>query len=114
MSDQLLALIIALFGGAGATAVTNWLTRPKTKADAGLAVATGEVAMSGDAREWARVFASEAKEAKERADRAEQRCDDIERRFGLLVDYTRTLQREINSIDGHQVPAPPAELIPPL
>lgn len=135
MSTQILALILAIFGGAGASLITGWLTRPKTKADAGLAIATGEVAISGDAREWAREFASRAAAAEARAgaaetrasaaedradaadqryDAADQRCDEIERKFDLLVGYTRLLQRELGAVSDHPIQPPPPELIPPL
>jgi hypothetical protein len=117
---QILTLFLAVVAACGASLVTGLLTRPKTKAEAeGIAV-TGEVAISGDARAWAKQFAERAATADARAQRAEdkaeeieRRCDDLENKFGLLVTYTRSLQGEITTLGGHPSP-PPTALIPPL
>lgn len=106
-------LLAAVFAGALTSLITGWLARPKTKADAGLAVATGEVAISGDAREWAREFAARAARAEEKATAAEQRVDGIENKLDIAIRHIRDQQREIERLGGHPLPVPP-ELIPPL
>lgn len=112
-SDQVIALVIALFGGAGAAIVTGLITRPKTRAEAGVAVATGQVTISGDAREWAKTFAERAQRAEDRVEKVEAEMYALERRFDLLLGYTQSLQREMVKVGGHP-PRPPQELIPPL
>lgn len=112
-SGQVLTLIAALFAGSIASVITGILARPKTRAEAGATAAVGEVAISGDAREWARQFAEQAAAANTRAQAAEDRCDAIEHRLDVAIAYIRQLQREVVAVGGHP-PVPPPELIPPL
>lgn len=133
-SDQILALLVAIVGGVGASLVTGMLSRPKVKAEAGSLHATGETTISGDARAWAAQFAEQAKAAGERAEksdakakaaelraeRAEEKADDVSERLDSLevkliafVNYTTQLQGEIRRLNGYP-PSPPAALIPPL
>lgn len=127
-SEQVVAIIIAVIAAVGTSLVTGILARPRTRAEARATDASGEVSVSGDAREWARDFAVRADKAEERAnvaerradaaseraDLASRRCDDLERKIDLLVDYTGVLQRAITEATGRPAPRPPRALIPPL
>jgi hypothetical protein len=119
-SSDLLTILLAIIAACGATLATGLLTRPKMRAEAKGIGITGDVAMSGEARAWAKTFADQASAADKRAERAEQkatnletRFDEIDVKFDLLVTYTRSLQAEIVRMGGHP-PPPPPELIPPL
>lgn len=118
--DQILTLMVAVIMAVGASLVTGLLSRPKQNADINATKAGGQVAISGDARQWAKQFADQATAASARADRAEEkadeagrRLDEIESKMDSFATYCRTLQREIISLGGHP-PPPPPELIPPL
>src|SRR3954454_14885848 len=95
----------------GASMVTGLMARPKTKAEAGATQAGGEVAISGDAREWAKEFAERARKAEERADTADKRCDEIEAEFTRfrtsVIHHVRELRQEITNLGGHPPPPPP-------
>lgn len=115
-SDQIVTLIVAVVAACGAAMVTGLLTRPKVKAEAGAAEAGGQVAISGDAREWAREFALRATAADQRAQNAEakvadveRRCDELDDKFRALVVYTQQLQGEVVRLGGHP-PKPPTIL----
>lgn len=112
-SDQIVTVIVAVIAACGAALVTGLVTRPKLRAEAGAAEAGGQVAISGDAREWAREFALRATAADQRASQAEakvadveRRCDELDDKFRALVIYTQRLQREVVHLGGHPIPPP--------
>lgn len=112
-SDQIVTILIALIAACGATFITGIISRPKVKAEAQAATAGGQVAISGDAREWAKAFADRAAQADVRATRAEEkvaeverRCDALDDKFRALVLYTQRLQREVVNLGGTPLPPP--------
>ena len=118
-SSAIIAVAVAILSAIG-TLVNALLSRPKMSAEAKAADTGGEVAISGDAREWVREFRQDARlaneqatAAAERAKAAEERIDELEDKMDLLVDYARTLQVAIVDLGGHP-PNPPEDLIPPL
>lgn len=92
LSEVVVTGILALFGGAGASLIAGWLAKPKTKAEAQQLQAAGEVALSGEAREWARQFAGRTSHAEERAERAEGRVDELEAALIECYGYVRQLR----------------------
>lgn len=129
-SDQFITLLVALFGGAAASLVTGLLGRPKLNAEARATQAGGEVSISGDAREWAKTFATRAEHAEQRADEAEEkaehaeararatiaqlerveaRCDELEANYIKLSRYTAVLLDTMKH-SGMNPPEPPFEL----
>lgn len=115
-SDQIITIIVAVVAACGAAMVTGLMTRPKVRAEAGAAEAGGQVAISGDAREWAREFALRATAADQRAQNAEakvadveRRCDELDEKFRALVVYTQQLQGEVVRLGGH--PAKPPAIL---
>lgn len=122
-----MTLLLAIVAASGTSIATGILTRPKMKADAKTAEATGEVAISGDAREWAKTFAERADKADARADEAEARaetaehevaavkvelkdckeqCEVLATRLDNWQVYAVRLQRDLEA-QGIAVPPPP-------
>jgi hypothetical protein len=138
MNPEIAVAILGVAGSIVVAYITSRATRPKVNAEATAATTGGEVAISGDAREWAKTFAeradraeSKAQAAEERADAAEAavdevrtRCDEAiaavnkrvaarDQKINDLVAYVFTLQRQVRM--AGEVPAdPPASLRPPL
>lgn len=122
--SPILTLVLALIGAVGASVATGLLTRPQMKANAGAQKATGEVALSSDARAWAETFRKEAADAKAEAAAAkaeataaraeaadcEERMDALDDRFHSLLALTRDALRLLRALDEHtlsrlQIPA---------
>lgn len=129
--------ILAIFAGAGGSAIAAYFAKPKTKAEADQLNAAASVSLSADARAWAQTFADAARAAETRADAAEHRADEAEakaeeadrkavaagRHADLLEEnydhieslviqgygYVRKLQEEIRRLGGTPT-SPPAEL----
>lgn len=135
ISRDVITLLLAVVAACGASLVTGHYSKPKVKAEGFQAEAAGEVALSGDARAWAQLFAERAERAEARATAAEQRaavaeqrardaeehaedaltrCDDTDARFLKLANYTAALQTwAAGPRDAPRPPVPP-ELVPPL
>lgn len=132
--SQILTLILSLCAASATALITGLLARPKTRAEANATNASGEVAISGDARAWAQTFAERAQASDARAQRAEERAekaekhahdadvkadetadhlDDMESMLIAVANYATALQEEIIKMGGHP-PPPPPELVPPL
>src|SRR4051794_22299605 len=102
LSDQVLTAIIAVFSAITVTFIGGMFARPKVSAEAKASSAGGEVAYSADARAWAETFQKQAEQAnvratsaEDKARRAEERCDGMERKMDDLVTYTLACQGEI-------------------
>lgn len=127
-SSTVIAVLGSTTAAIGVSLITNLVSRPKVKAEAGVADANAQVAISTDARGWATEFRDSAAKAEARAQKAEERADEadgrasavearmdaLDHRFDLAIGYIRTLQREVAQATGHNPPPPPVELIPPL
>lgn len=119
-SDQIVTLLVAVMAGAGASLVTGFFGMPQMRAGAKSTKATGEVSISGDAREWAKTFADradrsdaralaaeqDAAEVKEKLEECEDRCDALEARLDNWQAYAARLQRDLEA-QGIAVPPPP-------
>lgn len=127
LSELVVTGILAIFGGAGASLVAGLLAKPKTKAEARQLQKAGEVAVSAEAREWARDFARRTEHAEQRAvaadqraeaaehraetaeQRAEVRCDELESSLIECYGYVRLLREQIRHL-GEQPPPLPVRL----
>lgn len=126
-SEQIVTLLLAIVAASGTSIVTGLFGMPKLRAESKATQTGGEVAISGDAREWAKTFADRAEKAEDRADKAEARaeraeehaeqldtrCDELEAKLLRLAAYTRSLQAEMTT-HGWTPPEPPPDLRPPL
>jgi galactitol-specific phosphotransferase system IIB component len=111
--NQAATILLAIIAACGAAVVTGIFTRPKVSADARSSNINADVSLSADARAWAMTFQEQATRAEKRADAAEkradeveveavqareaaeacnERCDAMEIKLNLLMDYTTTLQ----------------------
>lgn len=114
--DNVTTLLIALFGGAGASFVAGYFARPKNKAEAQAANANANVSLSADAREWAKVWMEKAEKAEEEAEKAQRKAEDAEERVDALehamtqcILYVHRLRTQILQT-GQSVPPPPDPL----
>ena len=126
-SELIVTILVAAFAGSVASIIRGMFGMPKLRAEARVAGATGEVSISGDAREWAKTFADRAEKAEGRAEKAEgraeraeahadeldTRCDELEAKLVKLANYTRLLRAEMVAMNGNPPPIP-ADLSPPL
>jgi len=118
--QTIVTVLLAVVGGAGASIITGLFGMPQVRAGAKATEATGEVAISGDAREWAKTFADRAERAEARADKADeradaveqeledckQRCEAVETRLDNWMAYARRLQVALER-QNIAVPPPP-------
>ena len=126
-SELIVTILVAAFAGSVASIIRGMFGMPKLIADKKASATSGEVAISGDAREWAKTFADRAEKAEARAEKAESRaeraeqhaddldarCDEAEAKMLKLVNYARLLRAEMVAMGGHP-PDVPADLSPPL
>lgn len=122
-----LAVVLSVIASVAVAIIAGLFNRPQVDAKARADKAGGEVALSGDAREWVIEFRQQAKDATDkaesaelRADAAEERAVETERRvkvvedkFEALIMYCLTLQRQLRTAQI-QPADPPASLRPPL
>lgn len=121
MSGQtIITVLLAVVAGSGASIITGLFTMPQVKAGAKTTRAEGEVAISGDAREWAKTFAEQAAKADKRADEAEDelevvkrelrdckiQCEELSTRLDNWQAYAVRMQVTLKA-QGIAVPPPP-------
>lgn len=132
-SDQILTLLLAIVAASGTSLITGMFGRPRLRAEAGKFKSDGEVAVSGDAREWAKQFALQAQTAETRAGRAEERadaveglaerarlraehaedrCDELETQVLAVSAYARVLRDQMLRHGWTNVPEPPPGIEP--
>lgn len=129
MSDTLttVAALAALGTSVLVAIISGIFNRPQVHSKAKADLATGEVALSGDARAWVIEFRQQAADASAKADSAEKRADAaeeraeaterrvqvVENKFEALIAYCLTLQRQLRT-SQIQPAEPPSSLRPPL
>ena len=109
-------LLTAILGGSGASVVVALISRPKTRAETNAIVTESEVKVSGQAQEWAKIFAAQAetaerraKAAEEKAAHAEARCDELESRMDDFARFARAQNVVIETLGGTP-PEPPESI----